>query len=114
MPITNPDRTYIISDDPASPHSLTITRDSDDHILIRTNNREMYGVWGTFGFDLAMATQLRNGLSAVLSGHFDLAISETTLRLEAEESARRAAIAARPSPQPTPTQVSVRPTLDLL
>lgn len=85
-------RTLIIPDIPDQPHSLTVARHGEA-LLIHTNNREMYGAWGTFGFSPAMAQQLIDGLEAVLSGNYDKAVTEQTIRLGQETEARRAQIA---------------------
>jgi len=87
---------HIISGPDDDLHLLSIVR-SGSLLLVRTNNREMYGKWGTFGFDELMAKQLIEGLSAVLAGA-KRAVTQTQLRVEEEtrkrELAQPAAIAA--------------------
>lgn len=92
-------REHLITSPPDDLHKLTITR-AGDAILVHTNNRKMYGEWGTFGFSDLMAQQLIEGLQAILDGA-SRAVTQAVLQAEqAEVLARQRRAASQPAPAP--------------
>lgn len=99
---------FLIQTDPGEHHRLTVSRNENHPLIyISTNHR-------TIGLSVTMAEELLKALMAVLHGGFHRAISETSLRLEQEDLARRADRATRASeraPQSTPTLPTLIPQL---
>lgn len=96
---------YIIAQDSLEDfHAIKLSWSGDRSLLyISTNHR-------TFGCSPLMAEQLCNGLLALLRGPFDRAISETALRLEAEDQTFRDRIRAAPVSS-SPSAPNKKPTL---
>jgi membrane-bound lytic murein transglycosylase MltF len=81
-------------------------RAHENVIYFHTNGR-------CFGLDYEMAKQLRDGLTAVLSGAFDRAVSQTFLQLQEEREARNKTIQTQTT-NPNPSSRNTKPTLDQL
>lgn len=88
---------HIIQAPDADLHQLHIRRSPDGQITLSTNNRKMYGEWGTFGFSESMARQMIEGLSAVLNGA-SRAITPCQLLAEQQEASARQHRAANATP----------------
>lgn len=104
-------RDFLISTEPGEHHLLKVSRLHEDHhplIFISTNHRMI-------GLSPSMAEELLRGLMAVLKGGFLRAISETALRTELEDSARRSGnVPLGTLRQTPPSAPPIKPELDML
>lgn len=81
--MTEPLRTYLLEEvDPLRSMTIYQSPHAEDTIFLRREG-------GTITLGRKDAQALAHGLLAVLSGQFDRAATETYLRMEAEEIARR-------------------------
>jgi len=100
---------YLIETSPDEHHRLMLSWSGDRSLIyISTNSR-------TMGCSPAMAAEICRGLTALLHGPFDRALSETALRLELEDAAFRASRrTTEPSRSESPQTRPPQPELDSL